>query len=106
MLGTNNDLYHNWQMRPGISDNANWAGRISCFSGDSAYQVAAASNADGRMETFYVGTNNDLYHNWQVNPNGNWTKLPRGGRRGRNACSSGKQYQFRIEQQLQSVEMS
>jgi hypothetical protein len=63
-VGTNNDLYHNWQKQKGISDNSNWAGETR-FAGDSADQVTAAQNSDGRLEIFYVGTNSGLYHNWQ-----------------------------------------
>jgi len=44
-----------------------WRGEFPL--GGSAKQVAAAENADGRLELFYVGTNNDLYHNWQTAPN-------------------------------------
>jgi hypothetical protein len=47
-----------------------WAGE-TWFRGNSAKQVAVGRNADGRLEIFYVGTNNDLYHNHQTVPNGN-----------------------------------
>jgi hypothetical protein len=46
-----------------------WRGEFP-FVGDSARQIAVAENADGRLEIFYVGTNGDLYHNWQKTPNG------------------------------------
>ena len=82
-VGTNNDLYHNWQIQPSVSDNANWAGETR-FPKDSASQIAVAQNKDGRLEIFYVGTNNDLYHNWQIQPsvsdNANWageTRFPK-----------------------------
>jgi hypothetical protein len=32
-----------------------------------------ASNADGRLEVFVRGTDNNLYHKWQTAPNGAWT---------------------------------
>jgi hypothetical protein len=38
----------------------------SAQQGANAQQIAIAQNADGRMEIFYVGTNNVIYHNWQV----------------------------------------
>jgi hypothetical protein len=38
--------------------------------GGSALQIAAAQNQDGRLEIFYIGTGNHLYHNWQLAPNG------------------------------------
>ena len=88
-VGTNNILYHNWQVAPNgggqLAPNGGWLvlpnqwkGETP-FPGDSAQQVDVGQNADGRLEIFYVGTNNDLYHNWQVAPNGGWadeTRFP------------------------------
>ena len=34
--------------------------------------VEAGSNADGRIELFYIGLDDVIYHNWQLVPNGNW----------------------------------
>jgi hypothetical protein len=48
-----------------------WSGPAE-FINDSAQQIAVARNADGRLEMFYVGTNGDLYHNWQTTPGGAW----------------------------------
>ncbi|MEP6749773.1 MAG: hypothetical protein ABJB86_18690 [Bacteroidota bacterium] len=36
--------------------------------GGAAKQIAVGQDADGRLEVFYVGTNNDLYHRWQTTP--------------------------------------
>jgi hypothetical protein len=38
--------------------------------GGSALQIAAVKNQDGRLEIFYIGTGNHLYHNWQTAANG------------------------------------
>lgn len=46
-----------------------WSGETP-FVGDSALAVVVARNADGRLEIFYIGTNNQLYHNWQTTPGG------------------------------------
>jgi hypothetical protein len=36
-------------------------------------KIAAACNQDGRFEFFYVGTNDRIYHDWQLEPGGtNW----------------------------------
>lgn len=35
--------------------------------------VSVASNLDGRLEAFAVGTDFGLYHNWQVSPGGAWS---------------------------------
>ena len=68
-VGTNNDLYHNWQLVPANWNQPttvnDWAGETR-FPNDSAQQIAVGQNADGRLEIFYVGTNSDLYHNWQT----------------------------------------
>jgi hypothetical protein len=34
--------------------------------------VAVGNNADGRLEIFYIGLDDVLYHNWQLAPNGKW----------------------------------
>ncbi|HEX6684771.1 MAG TPA: hypothetical protein VF062_18345 [Candidatus Limnocylindrales bacterium] len=34
---------------------------------------AAATNPDGRMEVFAVGTDRALYHKWQLTPGGGWS---------------------------------
>ncbi len=67
-VGTNNNLYHRWQLVPG---GLVWSAETQ-FPGDSAKQIAVGRNDDGRLEIFYVGTNNNLYHNWQTTPNGPW----------------------------------
>lgn len=35
-------------------------------------RVAVAENADGRIEIFYVGTNDRIYHDFQKTPDGAW----------------------------------
>jgi hypothetical protein len=44
-----------------------WGGEAGL--GGSANQIAVAQNLDGRLEIFYRGTGNHLYHNWQTAPN-------------------------------------
>jgi hypothetical protein len=34
--------------------------------GGGALQIAVGRNEDGRLHIFYIGTNGDLYHNWQT----------------------------------------
>jgi hypothetical protein len=51
-----------------ISGPTQWSGELAL--GGSALMIAAGQNADGRIEIFYVGTNNALYHNWQTAVNG------------------------------------
>jgi hypothetical protein len=56
----------------------NWFGETR-FPGNSAKQIAAGQNADGRLEIFYVGGDNQLFRNWQTSPNGSWageTRFP------------------------------
>ena len=35
-------------------------------------RVAVGQNADGRLEVFYIGINDHIYHDWEDSPNGNW----------------------------------
>ena len=34
--------------------------------------VQSGRNADGRIEVFYIGIDDVVYHNWQLAPNGKW----------------------------------
>jgi hypothetical protein len=38
----------------------------------SGKALQSASNADGRIEVFYIGLDDVLYHNWQLVPNHKW----------------------------------
>ncbi|MDX6693888.1 MAG: hypothetical protein QOF02_1491 [Blastocatellia bacterium] len=40
-----------------------WSGQQSL--GGAAKDIIAASNKDGRLEIFYIGMDNNIYHNWQ-----------------------------------------
>jgi hypothetical protein len=37
-----------------------------------AKAVESGSNKDGRIEVFYIGLDDVLYHNWQLVPNDKW----------------------------------
>jgi hypothetical protein len=65
-VGTNNNIYHIWQTTP-----SDWIGEHALNG--YAKQIAVGRNADGRLETFYVGIDNAIYHNWQTTPNGEWS---------------------------------
>jgi hypothetical protein len=55
-----------------------WFGQRSF--GGAAKELSIGSNSDGRLELFYVGTDANLYHNWQTTPNGGWLgQRPFGG---------------------------
>jgi C1A family cysteine protease len=49
-----------------------WSGWAS-EGGVLTSPVTAASNADGRLEVFVRGTDNALWHKWQVAPNSGWS---------------------------------
>jgi hypothetical protein len=74
-VGTNNGLYQNWQVTTqDEADNSNWHGpvRMAAYYGHSASakSITVGQTPDGRLEIFYVGTNDDIYHNWQITPMG------------------------------------
>jgi hypothetical protein len=67
---TNNDsLYHKWQTPPfPLSPTNQWAGET--LLAVNAQQIAVAQNQDGHLEVFYTDSKNQLWHNWQNDPNG------------------------------------
>ncbi|HTU44951.1 MAG TPA: hypothetical protein VMF91_07810 [Bryobacteraceae bacterium] len=56
------------QALPEAAPEPGWHGEFPL--GGSAIDLAIAQNADGRLELFYAGTGNHLYHKWQLTPNG------------------------------------
>ncbi|CAN5728158.1 hypothetical protein BH09MYX1_BH09MYX1_40590 [soil metagenome] len=71
VCGTDNALWHNWQLTPG----GDWSGWVSfptavkLQSGD----IAVVANSDGRLAAFVVATDGKVWHAWQGSPNGGWT---------------------------------
>jgi hypothetical protein len=59
------DVSHLYQTAP----NGGWS--ESYGLGGEAKEIAVSNNADGRIEIFYVGTNDRLYHRAQVS--GGWS---------------------------------
>lgn len=70
------EIFHDWQKTPGGS----WVGAAPLYaegearggSRAKAQTLAVASNADGRLEVFYVDPRGRLIHDWQLAPNGDW----------------------------------
>jgi|GEM_PF-3192754 len=66
-IGTDDVLYHNWQMTAG--NEPSWSGEILLGNSlNTAKQVAVGSNKDTRLEVFFIGTDDVLYHQWQLQP--------------------------------------
>ena len=70
-IGSDNALWHIWQVVP----NGGWStwaslGRPSGIGGISMPVVS--QNQDGRLEAFVIGSDQALWHIWQVSPNGTW----------------------------------
>jgi hypothetical protein len=61
-------VFHAWQSRP----NGDWSPWYQ-LGNQQATQVAAARNADGRLEVFVIGSDKALYHIWQTAPNNGWS---------------------------------
>src|SRR5918994_715148 len=53
---------------PGRAWTADWAPLGGVLFSDPI----VASNADGRLEVFVRGTDNNLYHKWQTAPGAGW----------------------------------
>ena len=100
-LDASGTLQHDWQLAPG----GKWNGAEALVSPDGspakALAVAVASNADGRLEVFYVGADRDLHHDWQLTPNGDWNGRERLGgpclESGSGAVTVGRNQDGRLE---------
>jgi len=66
-------LWHIWQVTPG----GVWGSWVSLgMPADSVILSAGplvVENVDGRLEAFVGGSDNALWHAWQVSPGGNWS---------------------------------
>ncbi len=67
ILETNTETAPSPHSQPSTLPELSWHGEFPL--GGSANDIAIARNADGRLEVFYAGTENHLYHNWQLAPN-------------------------------------
>jgi predicted Zn-dependent protease len=65
VIGTNNELFHKWQISQGSST---WSAYESLGGGiKSNTSPAVARNSDGRLEVFVVGSStSSLFHKWQL----------------------------------------
>ena len=60
-------VYHNYQTAP----HSSWAGWFS-QGGTGITNLVAVTNLDGRLEVFGIGSNGDVWHEWQTNAGGAW----------------------------------
>jgi len=71
--GIDGALWHIWQVTPG----GVWGSWVSLgMPADSVILSAGplvVENVDGRLEAFVGGSDNALWHAWQVSPGGNWS---------------------------------
>src|SRR5690242_11812341 len=72
-VGQDNVIYHNYQLSSNTTDQ--WYGqRLLETLGNKAKALAAGQQQDGRLDLFYIGTDDRLYHNWQTQPStGPWS---------------------------------
>jgi hypothetical protein len=71
-LGTDGNVYHIWQQSAGGSLIGNWV-VMPTNSVPFVGSPVVATNEDGRFEVFIRGTDNNIYHYWQVVAGGDWT---------------------------------
>ena len=72
-LGFNGQLYHSWQTTAGA--NTGFTPWVE-LDGFPSRSLAVGRNKDGRLEVFF-GAGADLFHRWQVVPNGSWSSRSR-----------------------------
>ena len=72
--GSDKALWHIWQAPNGPNDGwSNWASLgIPPNLTSVGFTPSVGVNADGRLEVFITGSDNTLWHIWQVTPNGGW----------------------------------
>ena len=64
--GPTNALHHKWQTSAGSNTWSAWHSLGGVIRSDSS--PAVASNSDGRLEAFVIGSGNFLYHKWHTTP--------------------------------------
>jgi acylphosphatase len=67
-IGTDNGLWHQWQLAPG----GGWSGWAS-LGGSITSMLDVQRNLDGRLEAFARGTDNALWHTWQTSAGSGWS---------------------------------
>lgn len=75
VVGSDGAVWHRWQTVP----NGNWSEWASfgkpdgvSFAVSFVPPIQVEQNADGRLEVFLLGDDNNVWHIWQVVPNANW----------------------------------
>jgi hypothetical protein len=79
-------LLHTWQPAPSRGPWSHWEnlghGILVNRPNFAPADLTMGRNADGRLEVFWRGSDNRIYHVWQVAPNSSWSgleELPGGG---------------------------
>ena len=67
----NSEVCHVWQTTSGGSDWT-WTGQNSLGGGGNLSGLSATRNTDGRLDVSVVGSDNNVWHNWQTTAGGNW----------------------------------
>jgi hypothetical protein len=72
VIGADGALWHIWQTSPG----GTWGSWASLGAQSSSVTVIGdpfvTENGDGRLEAFAIGSDDALWHTWQVSPGGSW----------------------------------
>jgi hypothetical protein len=74
--GVDGALWHIWETSP----NGNWSDWLSHGSpagvqlNDLWGSPVIAANTEGRLEVFSIGSDNAVWHIWQIAPNGGWSE--------------------------------
>src|SRR6266581_3664902 len=66
------DLWHIWQTAPN-GTWSNWTSLGKPTNEGISPPFSVHVNDDGRLEAFAIGSDNALWHIWQVVPNGGWS---------------------------------
>jgi hypothetical protein len=70
--GIDGALWHIWQVVPN-GNLSMWTSLGKPTGVDLVLSIELHQNSDGRLEVFMAGSDNALWHIWQIEPNGNWS---------------------------------
>jgi len=79
--GSDGAIWHTWQVAANNGWVGHWASRATPQAGVTLRNPAVASNKDGRLELIALGSDNNVWHTWQVAANNGWVGhwVSRGG---------------------------
>lgn len=71
--GGDGSIWHRWQTSPNGGWNSDWVSMGKPSGLQSIYSAAIGKTTDGRMDVFSFGSDNAIWHKWQIAANDGWS---------------------------------